>query len=50
MTTVEPAVAELERLHTFSEVYSDALRGESCTVRGSEVDAPLPGARVDCGR
>lgn len=37
MTTVEP-VGE----HTFSEVYSDALRGESCSVRGYDVDVPLP--------
>jgi SAM-dependent methyltransferase len=38
MTAVEPRVPE----HTFSEVYSDALRGESCTVRAPEVDEPLP--------
>jgi SAM-dependent methyltransferase len=38
MTVVEPVVPE----HTFSEVYSDALRGESCNVHGPEVDEPLP--------
>lgn len=46
MTTVEPEPAELStrsRHHSFSEVYSDALRGESCTVRGIDVDDyPLP--------
>ncbi len=44
MTTVEP-LQRRERPageHTFSEVYSDALRGVSCTVRGGALDMPLP--------
>jgi SAM-dependent methyltransferase len=28
--------------HSFSEVYGDALRGASCTVRARGIDAPLP--------
>jgi SAM-dependent methyltransferase len=45
MTTVEPTFPALPSRtveHTFSEVYSDALRGESCTVRAAQVDEPLP--------
>jgi SAM-dependent methyltransferase len=46
MTTVDPVLAELStqpRPRSFSEVYSDALRGESCTVRGIHADDdPLP--------
>jgi SAM-dependent methyltransferase len=46
MTTVEPESVRLStqpRHGSFSEVYSDALRGESCTVRGIYPDDhPLP--------
>ena len=45
MTAVEPVARMVERLpgtHSFSEVYSDALRGATCSVRSSEVDVPLP--------
>jgi len=46
MTTIEPAFADLStqpRHRSFSEVYSDALRGESCSVRGIYAeDHPLP--------
>src|SRR6188472_470165 len=42
MTTAEPPTTHVQRLHTFSEVYSDALRGESCTVTGVQVHVPLP--------
>lgn len=46
MTTIEPGFADLSiqpSHRSFSEVYSDALRGESCTVRGIYAgDHPLP--------
>ena len=39
MTTVEHSETADGRLPgTFSEVYSDALRGQSCTVRGIDQD------------
>jgi len=38
--TAQPVQEPAE--HTFSEVYSDALRGVSCSVRGAAVDEPLP--------
>ena len=46
MTTTQPAPANVStqpRDGSFSEVYSDALRGESCNVRGIHADDhPLP--------
>ena len=45
MTTIESAefAESPESASSFSEVYSDALRGEACTVRGiSTGDQPLP--------
>jgi SAM-dependent methyltransferase len=43
MTTTDPTdIADGLLPGTFSEVYSDALRGQSCTVRGIDRDQPLP--------